>query len=285
MFLIALGLAGLVFGVGTSEVRKFENAAARDIASRLLGDQKRVRVRTKMDPLEAIGGKVKSATIFADHFTVDGLPFFTEPTGSKRGRLGEMKFDMSDFELTRLPVKAFHARIPNCRFDLGLAQRHGQIRLTESGEGEATVEVTGEGLATFVKRKYPSIREIAIQLVPGKAILTGAGRFVVLDARFRIETQLGSSDGNQISMIDPTIWVNDQLAEPAATKAILAILNPVIDLDNDLKLFGALRSQAVEIGNGSLFAKGPAHIPLRPTGTEGIRSLLMRTVSLLLHAE
>lgn len=264
MFLVALGLAGLLFGVGSSEVRKFENAAAKDISSRLQGDAKQVKVRTKLDPFQAIGGRLKSGTITASQFSTDGLPFFTQPDGSKRGRLDELKIQLSDFELTGLKVKRLESRIPDCRFDFGLAQKKGQIRLTKSGIGTGSVELEQEALKEFVLKRFPTISKLSVNLEKGQATFNGTGRFVAFQADFKLVGQLVSLDGNTIVLKDAKVFVGDQEGNAIVTKAILDLLNPVLDLDKDLKLHGAIRIQNLELGKGTLKATGVAMVPDQP---------------------
>lgn len=271
MFLVALGLAGLLFGVGSSEVRRFENAAARDISARLEGDAKQVKVRTKLDPFQAMGGRLKSATITASQFSTDGLPLFTQPEGSQYGRLDELKIELSDFELTGLRVKRLESRIPGCRFDFGLAQRKGQIRLTKSGVGTGSVEVEQEALEAFVLKRFPTITRMKITLSDGMAVFEGTGRFVSFVADMRLEGKLASHDGNTIVIEEAKVFVGGQEANPIAAKAVLDILNPVLDLDKDLKLHGAIRIQELRIDKGILSASGVARIP--EEGEGGVAAL------------
>lgn len=267
MFLVALGLAGLMFGLGSSEVRRFENAAANDIKTRLQGETKQVKVRTKLDPFQAIGGRFKSATITASDFATDGLPLFTEPNGSQRGRLNELKISLSNFELTGLMVKSLEARIPDCRFDFGLAQRKGQIRLTKSGVGTGSVEVNREALIQYILRKHPTLKNVDLRMESGFVHITGQGRFLSFEAQVEIKSRLGSPDGSTIQLVESEIKINGQQAIPVARDAVLKVLNPVVDLNRDLKLFGALAIDKVEVLADSLRASGKAHIPDQPLGT------------------
>lgn len=267
MFLIAIGLAGLLFGVGSSEVRRFEGAAARDIASRLQGESKQVKVRIKIDPFQAVGGRLKSGTITASDFISEGLPLFTQPDGSKRGRLDELKISLSDFELTGLQVKKLEARIPNCRFDFGLAQKKGQIRLTKSGIGTGSVEVDQPSLLSYISRRHPTLKNVQLRLLPDQILISGRGRFMAFEADVQIQSRLHSPDGSTIQLVDAVVLINGEKAVPVARDAVLKVLNPVVDLNRDLKLFGALTIESVQVGNNSLRASGRAHIPDHPLGT------------------
>jgi hypothetical protein len=267
MFLVALGLFGLLFGIGSSEVRRFENSAANDIRSRLAGEKRWVQVRTKLDPFEAIGGKVRSATISAGDFSTDGLPFFTQPELSTRGKLGELKIALRNFELTGLQVDSLDARIPDCRYDFGLAQRRGQMRLSRSGTGVGTVVVSQDKLAAFVLKRFPGINALNLTLENGFATVEGDGRFVAFQTHVKIIGKLAAPDGNAILLSDARVWIGDKEAAPAMADAVLKFLNPVLDLDRDLKLFGALRVKEIVLEKGKLQASGVAIIPNQPIGT------------------
>ena len=267
MFLVAIGLFGLLFGVGSSEVRRFENAAARDIATRLQGTASRVQVRTKMDPFQIVGGRIKSATITASDFSTQGLPLFTEPEKSRYGRLDELKIALADFELTGLKVKRLNARIPNCRFDFGLAQSKGKIRLTRSGTGTGEVWVDAASLLAYILKRHPTIRDPKLTLSDGFVSISGNARFMAFESFVEIRSRLASPDGAALELADADIKVAGQAANPIARETILKILNPVVHLDRDLKLFGALKIEKVSIERGVVGITGVAKIPDHPMGT------------------
>jgi len=264
MFLIALGLAGLAFGLGSGEVRRFENGAANDISAKLQGEHKQVKVRTKFDLFAALGGRVKSATITATDFTTDGLPLFTQPTASQRGRLDELKIVLKDFTLGSLQVKSLQARIPGCRFDLNLALRHRRIRLSKSGEGQGSVQIAADALAEFIKHKFHEIKRVTIRLENDKAYVEGYGEFLIFSTNFAVEAKLVSPDGNKLLLTDAKITFDGKEADEASRDVLLKSLNPVVDLDEDLKLYGAIRVGKITLSNGMLNAEGKTRIPDDP---------------------
>jgi len=274
MFLIALGFAGLVFGLGSGEVRKFENSAASDIAAKLQGEHRKVMVRTKFDPLAVVGGRFKSATITASDFAADGLPLFTEPEASKKGRLDELKLSLNDFTLGGLKVKRLEARIPDCRFDFGLAVKRRKIRLSKSGEGLGWVEVEEAALAAFVLHKFREIKSLKIRLDGDRAHVEGYGEFLIFNTNFVVDARLATSDGNQLMLVEAAISFDGKEADPASSEVVLKSLNPVVDLDKDLHLYGAIRVSEITMRGGILRAEGKTRIPDRPAGTKDALSLL-----------
>lgn len=274
MFLIALGIAGLLFGIGGNEVRRFENAAGKDIAAKLIGEKKQVKVRTKFDPFAILDGRLKSATITAADFQTDGLPFFTNPEGSQKGRLNELKLDLQRFTLGHLAVERLRTRIPDCRFDFGLATKHGRIRLTRSGEGTGEVEVKQEALREFVLWKFREIKRLNIRLEDNRAVVEGYGEFLIFNTNFKVEGSLETPDGNRLVLTNVRITFDGKEADEASQEVLLKALNPVVDLDRDLHLFGAIRVQSLQLQGGVLRAKGKTKIPNDPNGTKSGLSVL-----------
>ena len=95
--LAILGAFGLIFGIGSGEVRRFERAVAAEISQKLGGEGRKVSVSTQLNGLAGVWGDLKTATIRASHFETVGLPLFTEPGRRTNGRVGLLKIELSDF--------------------------------------------------------------------------------------------------------------------------------------------------------------------------------------------
>jgi hypothetical protein len=54
-------------------------------------------------------------------------------------------------------------------------------------------------------------------------------------------------------------------ATDAAEATLLATLNPVVDLDRDLHLYGAIDVKEILLSGDRLVASGPTKIPLKPS--------------------
>ena len=67
----------------------------------------------------------------------------------------------------------------------------------------------------------------------------------------------------QLALTDAEVSVDGAPASPEAASALLMALNPVVDLDKDLQLHGAIDVQKVELDRGELFATGLTRIPLQ----------------------
>ena len=261
---LLLGLAAFgLLNAANAEVRRFERAAAAEIGSKLQGDGKRVSVQAKVGP-EGLVGDLHSVTIRASDFATDGLPLYTEPHRSTKGLVRSLRIELTNFSLTGLPVRRLSAEIPDCRFDFALAMRRRQIRVTRSGTGVAEVEVGEKDLEQFIRQKYTMIQRVSVRVDRDKVIVEGFGNFLRLPTEFWVAARLEASEGTKLVLSHARVLLNGKPAEPAFVDALLKVLNPVIDLNRDLKLADAIRVDQVIQRDGALRAKGAIQIPVRP---------------------
>jgi len=247
-------------------VRRFESLAARDIKSKLTGPDVEVRVRTVPHGLLGhLSGDLDKVTISAAHFTTQGLPLFTEPDRSKSGKARHVNIALTDFNLAGLRIDSLDASIPNCRYDFGLARKKGQIRLSESGTGNGSVVILAPDLEKFILAKFHEIKRVTVHLLNGRVTVDGYGEFLVVKANFRVDAQLVAANKTQLSLADTHIIFDDKPATDEASAALLQTLNPVVDLDKDLHLYGAIQVESVSLDQDRLVALGATTIPALPT--------------------
>jgi hypothetical protein len=257
---------GVLFGIGSVQVRQFENAAAAEIASKLQGPAV-VRVSTKLNGIIAGPlGDIKEAKISARDFSTDGLPLYTEPWRSKRGIIRELKLELSNFHLGGLRVESLTATIPDCRYDYGLAIRKRSMRLSKSGVGTGTVRLKDSDLSAFILKKFKEIKSVEVKVKDGKAYVSGFGEFVLVQTRFEVIATLSSPDGRTLELDNARIFFDGKLADELAKKALLRTLNPVVDLNKDLKLHDAVYVRKIHLHDGFIEAIGDTKIPISPEG-------------------
>lgn len=262
-FLAAIG-AGL-WSLGGASVRNFENLAANDIRSKLTGGNANVSVKAKLNGV--IGGAfgdLREVKIVARDFETVGLPLFCEPTRSKKGLIRSLHLVLDNFSLAGLRVAHLEAKIPDCRFDYALAISKRQIRLSQSGVGVGTVRLKERDLEAFILRKFKEIKRVTVQLRPDRAIVEGYGEFLIVQTNFRVEARLVSPNGTTLELSDANILFDGVPAEPQARRVLLETLNPVVDLNKDLALHGAIAIESITIGEGVLTARGKTRIPRTP---------------------
>ncbi len=266
----AIGMLGGAFLLGGGELRSFERKASQDILAKLQGEHASVKIRTDLgDPFRAMGGNVRRVTISARDFSTDGLPLYTEPGRSKRGRVRELRLDLREFSLGGLLVERLEARIPECRFDLGLAMSKRQIRLSKSGEGLGTVRVRAADLEPFILRKVREIKRVSVVISDGLVRVKGYGEFLVVQTNFEVEAKIEAVEGTKLYLKEARITFDGKPADPFSAKTLLESLNPVVDLAKDLKLLDAVWVTRVDLRDGRLIAEGRTKIPNQPISAAG----------------
>jgi hypothetical protein len=260
--------AGLLFGLGAKEVRTFEAVAARDIAATLEGADKSVTVKTQMNGfLAGPLGDMKRVTIRASRFSTPGLPLFCEPERSAKGRVRNLRIELRDFVLGGLRVDHLEADIPDCRYDYSLALRKKQIRLSRSGTGQGRVRVLEKDLEAYLLSKFRELKSVSLRLDRNRVYVKGHGEFIVVKTDFEVIAKLVPMDGTKLVLAEAKVFFGEFIADEAVRDLVLNTLNPVVDLDQDLHLFGAVQIERVSLENGVLEALGATRIPNRPNQT------------------
>jgi hypothetical protein len=263
MTLIFLGLFGGLFHLANSQVRAFEISAASDISSKLQGEGRQVSVRAEVGP-EVVWGDVHSVRIDATHFSTSGLPLYTESKRSHRGLVRQLHLDLRDFSLRNLHIERLSADIPNCRFDFPLAVDHRKIRLSQSGTGIGEVVIGEKDLEKFILSKFSEVKQVSVKIDKDKVFVEGFGEFLIVQTNFSVVARLDAQDGDKLVLTHSRILFDGQIADEAAKQAILGTLNPVVDLNQDLSLFGAIQVERIVLRDGLLMASGPIRIPELP---------------------
>ena len=262
-----LAALGLVFGLGAREVKRFERLAAEDIASTLEGTSKNVRVKSELNGF--IGGALgdlKRVTISARSFSTPGLPLFTEPDLAASGKVRELRIELDDFVLGNLRVEHLEATIPDCRFDYNLAVRKRKIRLSRSGTGIGRVKLLERDLEAFILKKFREIKRVSVKIEKDRAFVSGYGEFLVIHTDFDVIARLAPVDGTKLMLTDAKVFFGERLGDQAVRDIVVQTLNPVVDLDKDLNLYGAIQVEGLSLQNGVLEAWGQTKIPDRPKG-------------------
>lgn len=259
----ALILVGFGLFAGEQE-KKFESAAAQEIATKLDGENKKISVNVRGNGIGEAWGDLSLASIKARDFSIRGLPLFTEPDRSTSGKIGDLVLDLQDFELRGLKVKSLHAEIPDCRYDFGLAKSKHAIRLSRSGVGVGSVEIREKDLADYIVAKYSEIKSCTVKVYNGVVWVEGYGEFLIVNSNFAVIAHIGVQDGTKLNLTDAKIYFDWRRADAEAGKALLKSLNPVVDLRKDLGLYDAVSVESVSLEEGILKASGKTKIPVKP---------------------
>lgn len=258
-------LAGILVFFSGQGVHQLERRAARDVRAHLEGEGAKVIVRAVPDgPVNAVAGILQCAEIQASLFSAQDLPFYVEPDRKRDGSIRMLVIDLHNFRLRNLSVESLHAEIPNCKFDVFQMLNHGRIRLSRSGEGTARVDLSADAIAAYLKSRYHEITSCSVRLCADKLWVEGTLDLGVIRSTFRVRSGLTLAGTQVFRLAQPTLWLDGVRVDPKSSAAVMRFFDPVVDLDRDLHLQGAMDVSGFSCGYGHLLAWGKARIPVRP---------------------
>jgi hypothetical protein len=259
-----LGGVAALFGIGVLTVNDFERAAKNDIANALQGENKKVGVVVRYpNVLSPALGEASSVTIKASQFSTEGLPFFTEPKRSQKGKINHLKLELTDFYLRDLHVESLIADIPDCRFDFAYAKKSKKIRLSRSGSGTSTVRIQVADLAPFILKKYAEIKDVTVATEGEWVRVKGSGQFLIFNAAFDVKAHI-KTDGERLFLADAEILFDGKKGDQAGQDTLMQTLNPVVDFAKDLDLLDAVEAKKVEILGSVIQVTGNIKVPIKP---------------------
>jgi hypothetical protein len=261
-------LLGALFGfglfrLGSGEIHRFESQAALDLSSKLDGEAKKVTIKTRVGP-EIIFGEVFQARLEASDFSADGLPLFTEPKRNKFGYLKHLEMSFRHFNLRNLPIDRLDVSIPDSRFDLPFAAKKYKFRLSQSGLGTCSVQISASDLAAFIPKKFHEIKAVSVRFDRGMILVEGHAELLFLSTDFFVVSHLVPLDGTKLLLSDARVLFDGESVEADSAKILLDLLNPILDLDRDLGLHGAVHLRSIDLSSGILSATGTTTIPDLP---------------------
>lgn len=256
-----LALFAIVLTLGRGVVREIEKSAAREIRERI-GDGV-FTVKITPDGVDGLAqGRLKTLTVQARDFTLNGLPFTLEPERPQSGRIKQFVLRMENAHLRGLRAESARAVIPEVYYDKSLALSKRIFRLSATGVGACEIVVNERDLAAYIIRKYaPYIREVAVQITPEQTTVQGVAALFVGEVRFKAVGRLTPRDGRYLDLADVQIQIEGANLPPESTELLRQFLNPIIDIERDLGLYDGLAVDSVVSEAGKMRALGRVWIP------------------------
>ncbi|MFN3690458.1 MAG: hypothetical protein ACK4UU_05985 [Fimbriimonadales bacterium] len=256
-----LAIFAIVLTLGRSALREIEKTAAREIRERLGGGE--IQVKIEPDGVDGlVQGRLRTLTVRARNFTLDGLPFTLTPERPQSGRIRQFVLLMENASLRGLRAERATAVIPEVRYDKGLALSRRVFRLSATGVGTCEIAVNEADLAAYLRRKYaPSLREVAVRIAPEQTTVQGVVALLGSEVRFRAVGKLVPRDGRYLDLAEVSIEIEGADLPPESTNLLRQFLNPIIDIDRDLGLYDGLSVERVQSERGRMRARGAVWIP------------------------
>ena len=255
-----LALFAIVLTLGRGAMREIEKSAAREIRQRIGGE---CRVQLEPDGVDGLmQGRLKTLTVRARDFTLDGLPFTLEPERPRSGRIKQFVMHMSNANLRGLRAERALAIIPEVYYDKSLALSKRIFRLSATGVGACEIVVNERDLAAYIARKFaPYMREVDVQITPEQITVQGTAVLFVGEVRFRAVGKLVPREGRYLDLAEVSIETEGANLPAESANLLRQFLNPIIDIERDLGLHDGLSVETIISELGKMRALGKVWIP------------------------
>jgi len=260
-------ILGFIFGLwhfGAKTTDQFENALAKDVAVKLNSPGANITVHTQFTGLiSSFAGDLDRVTIYGRNFETQAFNINVDPSRTKTGRIKELNLVFDNFKYKNLFVSNLTAQVNNCRYDLGMAQRHRKIEISAAPPGVGTVSISAQALEDFILIKYPNVRTIKLRLINDKLFAEGTAEFFRVQRNFWIVSRVKCTDGRRVMLEGPRVMLDGVVANAAITAGVVATINPVIDLEKDLDLAKFAQIETIALQKDVLTAGARITLPVK----------------------
>lgn len=255
-----LAVLAIALTLGRGALREIEKNAAREIQQRIGGGD--IRVKIEPDYGGVAKGQLKTLTVYAKNFTLEGLPFTLEPERPQSGLIKQFILLMENVNLRGLRAETAAAAIPNIAYDKSLALSKRIFRLSATGVGACEIVVNETDLAAYIFRKYaPYIRRVEVDITPEQTVVSGVMALLGSEVRFRAVGKLAPREGRYLDLAEVQIEIEEVNLSPQSANLLRQFLNPIIDIERDLGLYDGLHVDEVVSELGKMKAVGKVWIP------------------------
>lgn len=207
-----------------------------------------------------------SVDVYGREQTIDRLPFVIVPREGWKGSIHRLSLHLMDFTLAGLPVHRFDADLPNVGYDLGHAFYKSRLVIRGAGIGIGIVVINRTGLNTFLARKFGNLLS-DVNFVSNQNIISLDGKLDLFGSptSFKAKGQIKIRGGRCLDLTEAEILLDDKPLTAQATEALMKRLNPLLDIERDLKLGGIFFIDRVEVGDGDITIFGRVSLPILRT--------------------
>lgn len=250
-------LLGLALFCGLLQQRA-EQAVRRDLSRHVPG----ARFRVQVEPRGWFGlavGQSSVTRVSGSRFSLDRPPFVLLEGGGLDAHIRTLRIDLEEVEFAGLRVRSFRAEIPRVRFDGWRALAEERIVIRRAGVGRVEIQITEQAIEAYLARRFPQFPDLRLRLRSGKA--TVSTRIPAL-GNIPFVAQAGLAlEGGRVHLENPEVELAGRALPAAEAQSLLAGLQTVLDIEEDLGLGGFVKLDSVEIRTGLLVARGEATIP------------------------
>ena len=169
------------------------------------------------------------------------------------GKINHLVIKAADFEVGGLPVEKMELTLDDIRYDLWKAALKRRLRLFSfSDQGsEIALTLTPGSLQRFLGPRVTELEDFRLRLEGGQVVVSGKAKAAFVRVPIRISGRL-EAGGGCIYLRDPKLAVTSVPLPGFITDRVVAQVNPLVDLNKEIKGCFDLRVRYVLVGSRSL---------------------------------
>lgn len=262
-FILALVIVG-----AKEHTRRLERAAERHVLDQLGGSGTvRVRIEPRWGALGVLLARAENIQVEASGFHTAQMPFFAEqPIPRWQGSARQVHIVFADFSVSGIPIRRFESRLFNVKLDSRAAAFALRVRLFGAERGPGWVELDEESMLAFIRRRLPEVHSPTVHISPSGVTIEGELVGLLVPWRFHASGIPRVVNSSSLSIDDVQVQMEGERLAPALVQKVLSALNPVLDVERDLRLGGAFVLERAELHSGFIRLIGRTTVPPRELG-------------------
>ncbi len=259
---IAIGALALMLLHGIA-YDKAKHSAEREIRL-AFSDRGSIRATIREEgPFGLFANDVHALDVYGDGVSADRLPLVRIPKTGWKGRINHVRLHLTNVTIAGVQAASVETDIRGVTFDIGHALYKGRLVVRDSGSGPISITLTRAMLKAYIEHKYSkSLSHISTEMDGDKFSMSGDIVLISSPTPFRMSGRAAVTDSSKIELDDCTITLNNKPIDATGTRALLAIYNPILDIEKDFHLGNIMKVSRVHGSGDAIVIEGIANIPL-----------------------
>jgi hypothetical protein len=222
-------------------------------------------LRATVQPRGALGllaNDVWAIDLYGENNRSQGIPFKLYPKGGWKGSIRHLRIHLKNFEMNGMRVAGLEGDIPFAKYDLSHAMVRGRLHLRGAEPGTATVLLSAENVRDAMQRRFGDlISDAAVTLEKDRVLISGKLLLLGLRQAFRSTNSLVVREG-RLELAESTFFLNEKPVPALTLSSMLKQINPVFDVDRDLKVRNFFTITGVKVVTDLIRVEGILRVPV-----------------------
>ena len=222
-------------------------------------------LRATVKPRGALGllaNDVWAIDLYGENNVSTGIPFKLYPKGGWKGSIRHLRIHFKNFEMNGMRVAGLEGDIPFAKYDISHAMVRGRLHLRGADPGTATVLLSAENVRDAMQKRFGNlISDATVTLEKDRVLIAGKLLLLGLRQAFRSTNSLVVREG-RLELADSAFFLNEKLVPSLTMASMLKQINPVFDVERDLKVTNFFTITGVKVSTEVIRVEGTLRLPI-----------------------